>query len=386
VITRFTRAANRCSTRSGLALVEMVISIVLVSVMLVAALNMVGASKLGQRKLHERLSGQQLAQDLMAEILSQDYADPEDGVDSFGLSSDESAAGDRSLFDDVDDYDGWSATPPELQDGTVMSDLDGWTRTVRVEWVRPTDTTQTVGSNEGAKLITVTVTHDGVPASELVALRTSGAPVTEACCLSDGTCIELAPDSCTALGGEPRGPATGCLTSNCATALEGTFRDEFNALDYAGDDGTLMWAGDWQEINEDDGPRRGDEIVAPDPLGGDPPPSTYQLRVRNANEGMVREADLTGAVSVTLSLLYRRGYLNDATQYVAIEVSANGTTGPWTEVARFEGPGPDATYQPFSQDISAYVAENFAIRFIGSPDMSKVKDVWFDDVEIECGP
>ena len=86
--------SSRCrpaSTRRGLTLVEMVISIVLVGVGLVAALNTVGASKLAQFKVGVQRQGHLLAQDLVSEVLLQDYADPVDGLDSFGISGAEAA-------------------------------------------------------------------------------------------------------------------------------------------------------------------------------------------------------------------------------------------------------------------------------------------------------
>lgn len=162
---------------------------------------------------------------------------------------------------------------------------------------------------------------------------------------------------------------------------EETYRDEFNTSAYSGNDGSRTWSGDWQEINESDGPVRGDEVVSTDPLAN-PSSPTKQLRVRNSSEGVMREADLSGAVTATLSLQYRRENLDDADDYVAVEVSTNGTLGPWTEIVRFAGPDNDTAYQPFSQDISAYIDANFAIRFISSPDLSNRDDVWFDDVEI----
>jgi hypothetical protein len=192
---------------------------------------------------------------------------------------------------------------------------------------------------------------------------------------------------CASVGGTPLGSDSACLFADCSKALEGTFRDEFNDMDvYSGTDGTLAWATDWQEINESDGPRRGDEQLAPDPLGGDPPPDTYQRRGENSEEGVLRQADLTGAVNVTLSFRYRRGYLDDEGDYVKVEVSASGVGGPWTEVARVAGPGHDSTYQDFSVDISDKIGDDFAIRFMSGPGNRRVDDVWFDEVQIECTP
>ena len=201
----------------GLTLVEMVISMVLVGVGLVAALNAVGASKLAQFKVSVRRQGHLLAPDLMTEILLQDYADPVDGLDSFGLSAAEAATGDRSLFDDVDDYDGWSASPPQHQDGTDFVGFDGWERSVAVAWVNPSDPSQLAGDSQGVKRIIVMVKHNGILAAELVALKTIGLPPLEACCFDDGTCADLRVEACAAEGGTSMGPDTICATTECSS-------------------------------------------------------------------------------------------------------------------------------------------------------------------------
>ena len=109
-------------------LIEAAVSVFIVGVMIVAALSTVGATRLGEYKVAESCRGWLLAQALMAEILQQPYEEPDDPV-VFGLESGESI-GDRLTFDDVDDYDGWTETPPQYKDGTTVPDCDGWSRTV----------------------------------------------------------------------------------------------------------------------------------------------------------------------------------------------------------------------------------------------------------------
>ncbi len=225
-------SAELASRRRGLTLVEMVISIALVGVMLVAALNTVGAAKLGQRALYGRLSGRQLAEDLMVEILQQDYADAASlymiagGIFDTGFVTvtmgpepGEDASGNRSAFDDLDDYNGWSASPPQEKDGTVMGWLAEWQRSVVVNCVQSGDLSALSPDEVGARRITVTVSRDGIPVAELVALRTVGPPPTEACCLDDGSCADVAADLCATLGGEPQGPGTDCYTAGCYTGV-----------------------------------------------------------------------------------------------------------------------------------------------------------------------
>ena len=158
-------------------LVEATVSVFIVGVMVVAALSTVGATRLGEYKVAERCRALPLAQDLMAEILQQAYADPAYGPGSFGLGGDEVGDGSRSLWDDVDDYHGWSASPPEQKDGTPITGLADWQRSVNVAWVDPMALSQVEGSESDVKRITVTVTHKNVPVASLTAFRTSVWPV-----------------------------------------------------------------------------------------------------------------------------------------------------------------------------------------------------------------
>ena len=147
-------------------------SIAIVGGLLVAALNTVGAAKMTQTRMGRQTIGKLLAQDLLAEILQQAYEDPALAEGSFGLGADEAATGNRSLYDDVDDYHGWTASPPQEKDGTELSQFDGWLRSVVVEWVAPADLAP-VGTDTRAKQITVTVAHNGEQVASLGAVRTA---------------------------------------------------------------------------------------------------------------------------------------------------------------------------------------------------------------------
>jgi len=159
--------------RRGLSLVEVAISIVIVGGVLTASLTTVAHSKMGLLNMGHGARGILLAQQLMTEILQTEYEEPDD-TPGWGRESSESG-GDRAERDDVDDYDGWSSSPPEYKDGTEIPNLDGWERQVTVRWVQPSDLTQTAISDTGIKRITVTVTHDGVPVADLTAIRTGAA-------------------------------------------------------------------------------------------------------------------------------------------------------------------------------------------------------------------
>lgn len=167
---------SNCSRRA-FNMVEITISVVIVGGMMVAALNTVGAAKLGSHKTTSRKSGTLLAQQLMAEILTQSYAEPVD-TPSFGRELSESG-GDRADYDDVDDYDSWSSSPPEYKDGTAIPDLDGWAREVSVRWVKAADLSLTSGSETNVKRITVTVTYNDLEVASLTAVRTLARDIME---------------------------------------------------------------------------------------------------------------------------------------------------------------------------------------------------------------
>lgn len=159
------------SSKTAFTLVETIVSSLIVGTMLVAALSTVGASRLSQYKTSQTTRGQLLAESLMYEILRQHYQEPTDPV-QFGRESGE-GTDQRTAWDDVDDYDGWSKSPPEYKDGSTFANCDGWRRTVTVAWVNPLDPTQVQVSESNAKRITVQVSYEDVPVASLVGIKTA---------------------------------------------------------------------------------------------------------------------------------------------------------------------------------------------------------------------
>ncbi|HMP74133.1 MAG TPA: hypothetical protein PKE55_12800 [Kiritimatiellia bacterium] len=166
--------------------------------------------------------------------------------------------------------------------------------------------------------------------------------------------------------------------------VETTWRDEFSAQAYTGNDGTALWTGPWVETGETNGPAGGRIQVASDAVRGE----AYSLRFQGGDgfRSVHRLANLTGAVSATLRFDHRRvGML--AGEVAAVEVSANGVLGPWTAVSVLPGPGTDIAYVPVTVDITSWISTNTAVRFsVGSP-MDPASAIWFDDVQITAqGP
>ena len=156
--------------KQGLSLIEVAVSTLIVGVMLVAALDTLGAVFSSQRLNATRLIGPGLAHELMGEILSLPYEDPENPGGTIGRETGESG-GERADFDDVDDYDGWSSSDSESKDGVEHSGYVDWERTVHVNWVKVNSIATTLSTESGLKLITVTVTDPDGVATLIRALR-----------------------------------------------------------------------------------------------------------------------------------------------------------------------------------------------------------------------
>jgi len=157
--------------RGGITLIETVLCTLVVAVMLVAALRMLGSAAVADRQHWSGRLRPAVAGQLMAEVLANSYVDTGDSP-VFGPETGESGT-DRSNFDDVDDYNGWSSSPPEGRDGTAIAGLTGWTREVTVAWADPADVETTSVSDQGLKRITVTVTDAQGRSAMITALRGS---------------------------------------------------------------------------------------------------------------------------------------------------------------------------------------------------------------------
>jgi len=171
------------------------------------------------------------------------------------------------------------------------------------------------------------------------------------------------------------------VTDSCwvtaPVTVEETFGDMFSFRIYGNNDGTEQWSGDWVE-RENNGPTDGDVQIKFD-NGVD---ETYTLFIRDDDEAIAREADLSPYREARIEFEYQRIGL-EAGEYVALEVSSNGLSGPWTEMARFSGAATDADYIQYTNDLTAYINTNTAIRFI-TPDgnMNDTDSIWIDELYI----
>ena len=157
---------------SGFTLVEVILTILVVGVGLVASVRALPILLKVSQASRQGLIAQQLAADLLAEIGMLPFEDP-DGSPVFGPDDGE-PTGIRAAFDDIDDYHGWTASPPQKKDGSAEPDAAGYTRSVTVQYVDP-DTFEPVKDPSDAKQITITVTRPGMATVTITSIRLRGA-------------------------------------------------------------------------------------------------------------------------------------------------------------------------------------------------------------------
>lgn len=160
--SRDVHAAGRRCARRGMTLVEATISASIVGLLLVAALSAVAAAATGVRAIENRGRGALLCAALMEEILAQPY-------DAGGTPA---GSLDRSAFDEISDYEGWSASPPQHPDGTALAGFDDWERQVAIRNVQTSNLGVTQLPDDGVKRILVRALRDGAEVVRLVGFRT----------------------------------------------------------------------------------------------------------------------------------------------------------------------------------------------------------------------
>ena len=169
----------------------------------------------------------------------------------------------------------------------------------------------------------------------------------------------------------------GSIAVTAPVTTNAAILDPFNIRNYGNNDGTTNWSANWVE-SEGDGPAAGNVQILFDTVRG----ATFTLRFAGPSQTMARQANLAGKSGATLSFDYRRDGL-EAGEYVAVQMSSNGTAGTWTEIGRFNGAATDAAYANFSYDIGAWISTSTAVRFLSPAGMDATDILWIDDVQIE---
>ncbi len=153
-------------------MVETIVSTLFVGILMTTSLQTVGVSVRHQMRSTRDIVGAALASGLLSEIAAQSYMEPTALSSAIARESGESGLS-RSTYDDVDDYNGWSETPPKTRNDVLLSEYAGWQRTVSVVWVLASNPLQVSGTETGVKKVTVTVSLSGTVMATRAAVRTN---------------------------------------------------------------------------------------------------------------------------------------------------------------------------------------------------------------------
>jgi Tfp pilus assembly protein PilV len=151
--------------RRGLTLMEVAISSLLVATVLLTSLTTTANWRRFHFETFERETVNRLANELVSEIISTSFIDP--ALTTPGTFARESGegTGNRTTWDDVDDYHGSLETTLADKAGTTIPFTTGYTRSVAISAATPIsavpgyETSPDV--NQSLRLISVTVTGPG---------------------------------------------------------------------------------------------------------------------------------------------------------------------------------------------------------------------------------
>ncbi len=159
---------HQIQLRRGITMAETIVSTLLVGMVLVGTIQIVGPTVRSGTVMADKVVASNLARELSDEIATKYFKSTiDDDLDFIGTES----GGSRKYYDDIDDYHGMSNTPPELSDESKLSNLVGWTRTVKVSHADLNSPGVDSGTYTGLKRVTVTVQKDGVKLAEVVTLH-----------------------------------------------------------------------------------------------------------------------------------------------------------------------------------------------------------------------
>ena len=157
----------------------------------------------------------------------------------------------------------------------------------------------------------------------------------------------------------------------------GQYLDLLNVESYSNDDGTENWSTNWVESDSGGGGAGSGNI---DAKGG-----SFRIKVANTNDNVYREADLSNAISATLSFTYNSAMqFGDAGQ-LAVQVSSNGGASYTTLSGAIFDDTTNTGSGSKSIDISSHLAADTRIRLIVTSGGGS-KQIDIDNIEISYTP
>lgn len=155
--------------RRGFTLIEAALATVIIGVGVLAAMRLFAAVTMQNDHGQHMSTAMMLATNVQEAMAGLAFTDPVAGKNSFGPEAGENIAS----YNDVDDFNGRSFSPPIDATRTGLADLSQYTQQITVTRVSPTSFSTTATSYSGAVRIEVVVNYQptpGEPSEELYRL------------------------------------------------------------------------------------------------------------------------------------------------------------------------------------------------------------------------
>jgi len=153
------------SFSSAFTLIELIVTIVVIGIVLLALVMSFQESLKLTGRQNDLRGSSVLVEDLMNEVRCKYFVNPQSPT-NFGPEPGETL---RRQFNDVDDYNGWTETPPRTVAGVILSNFTGFTRRVSVANVTATNFNGAAAPTNSTdfKRITVVVSNGVIAVSNM---------------------------------------------------------------------------------------------------------------------------------------------------------------------------------------------------------------------------
>jgi MSHA pilin protein MshD len=161
----------------GFTFIEIIMVIVVLGIIMPGVMLYFIQGVSGSAAAQRRTTAILLAEGLMEEIKSKRWDETAAGINSTCTDASVMMGADgetRADYDDIDDFNGISNTPPQDSQGAVMANYPGFSQQVAVSYASAADLDSAAGGPTCYKRIAVTITDtSGGGAITLVTLKTA---------------------------------------------------------------------------------------------------------------------------------------------------------------------------------------------------------------------
>lgn len=154
MISTWTRKGN--CFRRGIGNLEVVVATALSAFVVVGAMNAMGAAQVNTLRLRNQVTALRLVEELFTEIDQLQYEDLTGST--IGLDTGESGTT-RANYDDIDDYNGLSESPPVKRNGSATENSAGFQRECVVRFVDPRSPTTVSATDTFVKQVIVRIKY-----------------------------------------------------------------------------------------------------------------------------------------------------------------------------------------------------------------------------------